>query len=191
MADTKMIKTIGEHWVCATIARYGWAPALTRDGLERTDILAVGTYRPHRPTLEIQVKTATDRGESTNWLLGTKAQLLSESVHEWFVFVVLPEPPQEPHAFVVPRDHVSAAAWIGWRDWFTDPAAPKGARNTPLNMARVYRSTWQAYEDRWDLLDTPTPKVPVLLPSSYWELAQEERVGLPKEHPWNNVLPQW
>jgi hypothetical protein len=92
---------------------------------------------------------------------------------------------------VVPRDHVSAAAWIGWRDWFTDPAAPKGARNTPLNMARVYRSTWRAYEDRWDLLDTPTPKVPVLLPSSYWELAQEERVGLPKEHPWNNVLPQW
>jgi hypothetical protein len=39
--DTKMIKTVGEHWVCATLARYGWAPALTRDGLERTDILAV------------------------------------------------------------------------------------------------------------------------------------------------------
>ncbi len=26
MADTKMIKTIGEHWVCATLARYKWAP---------------------------------------------------------------------------------------------------------------------------------------------------------------------
>jgi hypothetical protein len=38
-----MIKTVGEHWVCATLARYGWAPALTRDGLERTDILAVST----------------------------------------------------------------------------------------------------------------------------------------------------
>jgi hypothetical protein len=64
--------------------------SVNRDGLERTDILAVGTYRPHRPTVEIQVKTATDRGEPTNWLLGTKAQLLSESDHEWFVFVVLP-----------------------------------------------------------------------------------------------------
>jgi hypothetical protein len=51
-----MIKTIGEHWVCATPARYGWAPALTRDGLERTDILAVNTDLHHRPVVEIEVK---------------------------------------------------------------------------------------------------------------------------------------
>ena len=54
VTDTKMVKTVGEHWVCATLARHGWAPALTRDGLERTDILAVGTHLPERPTVEIQ-----------------------------------------------------------------------------------------------------------------------------------------
>lgn len=42
MVDRKMTKTVGEHWVCATLARHNWAPALTRDGIARTDILAVG-----------------------------------------------------------------------------------------------------------------------------------------------------
>jgi len=63
MVDTKMTKTVGEHWVCATLARHDWAPALTRDGIARTDILAVGTLLPNRPTVEIQVKTASARGE--------------------------------------------------------------------------------------------------------------------------------
>ena len=45
-----MTKTVGEHWVCATLARHDWAPALTRDGIARTDILAVGTLLPNRPT---------------------------------------------------------------------------------------------------------------------------------------------
>ena len=86
-----MIRTMGEHWVCAALARYGWAPALTRDGLERTDILAVNTDLHHRPVAGMQVKTASQRGEGTNWLLGTKAQFLAKSAHEWFVLVLLPE----------------------------------------------------------------------------------------------------
>lgn len=53
MSDTQMTKSVGEHWVCAELARRGWAPALTRDGLERTDILAVGTHLPDRPTIEV------------------------------------------------------------------------------------------------------------------------------------------
>jgi hypothetical protein len=40
-ADRKVIKSAGEHWVASMLARNGWAPALTRDALERTDILAV------------------------------------------------------------------------------------------------------------------------------------------------------
>jgi hypothetical protein len=35
-----MVKAAGEHWVASMLARHSWAPALTRDGLERTDILA-------------------------------------------------------------------------------------------------------------------------------------------------------
>ena len=117
-----MIKTIGEHWVCATPARYGWAPALTRDGLERTDILAVNTDLHHRPVVEIEVKAASQRSEGTNWLLGTKAQFLAKSAHDWFARVLLPEIPAIPRAFVVPRDHLSAAAWIVHHDQRRRPA---------------------------------------------------------------------
>jgi len=73
MADTKMVKSVGEHWVCATLARHGWAPALTRDGVERTDILAVATTLQDRPMVEIQVKTASKMSNTTSWPLSSKA----------------------------------------------------------------------------------------------------------------------
>ncbi len=191
MSDNKMIKTVGEHWVCATLARHAWAPALTRDGLERTDILAVATHLDHRPTIEIQVKTATKGARITSWLIGLKAQEIARSAYEWFVFVLLPEVSAAPRAFVVPRDHVSAATWIAHQHWLTDPSAPRGKRNTSLNMARIQMVVWEGYEDRWDLLDMRTTDVPVLLPSWLRERAQEKRVGLPPGHPWNEALPMW
>ena len=191
MADNKMTKTVGEHWVCATLARHNWAPALTRDGIARTDILAVGTNLVDRPTVEIQVKTATDTGSRTSWHLGGVTRVIAASEHEWFVLVLLPKFPRTPRAFVVPRDHVSAATWIVHENWRTDPSAPKGTRNAGLNQARIQLIIWQGYEDRWDLLDTPTSDVPILLPGRLRQQAQEERVGLPPGHPWNKTLPQW
>jgi hypothetical protein len=189
--DTKMIKTVGEHWVCATLARHGWAPALTRDGLERTDILAVNTMLADRPVIEIQVKTASQRGQVTSWLLGTKAQLLAKSEHEWFALVLLPELPAEPRAFVVPRDHLAAATWVVHEDWRTDTSVSPGTRNAGLDQVRVPWTVWQGYEGRWDLLGTPTPEVPVLLPPELRELALTERIGLPPDHPWRQKLPSW
>jgi hypothetical protein len=189
--DTKMVKTVGEHWVCATLARHGWAPALTRDGLERTDILAVNTELPYRPVVEIQVKTASQRGQTTKWLLGTKAQLPARSEHEWFVLILLPELPNKPRAFVVPRDHLAAAAWIVHQNWRTDPSAPSGKRNADLDQARISWTVWVGYEDRWDLLGTPAAKIPVLLPQELHSLALTERVGLPPAHPWHQNLPTW
>jgi hypothetical protein len=191
MADNKMIKTVGEHRVCATLARHKWAPALTRDGLERTDILAVATHLENRPTIEIQVKTATEGTRLTSWPIGLKAQEIAKSAYEWFVLVLLPTLPAAPRAFVVPRDHVSAATWIAHQHWLTDPEAPAGRRNAELNQARIQLSVWERYEDRWDLLDMPTADVPVLLPSWLRERAQEKRVGLPPGHPWAEALPAW
>ena len=137
-----MTKTVGEHWVCATLARHDWAPALTRDGIARTDILAVGTRLPKRPTVEIQVKTASDRGRNPSWALGDITQLTAASEHEWFVLVLLPELPLPPRAFVVPRDHVCAATWIRHQDWLTDPSAPEGTRNADLSRARISLDVW-------------------------------------------------
>jgi hypothetical protein len=191
MADNKMTKTAGEHWVCATLARHNLAPALTRDGIARTDILAVGTDLVDRPTVEIQVKTATDTGSRTSGHLGGVTRVVAASEHEWFVLVLLPKFPLMPRAFVLPRDHVSAATWIVHENWRTDPSAPEGKRNAGLSQARIQLIIWQEYEDRWDLLGTPTSEVPVLLPGWLHQRAQEERVGLPPGHPWNKALPQW
>ena len=186
-----MIKTVGEHWTCAALARHGWAPALTRDGVERTDILAVGTHLSHRPTIEVQVKTASGSSEKISWPLGSKAQLFDRSGREWFVLVMLPDVPSPPRAFIVPRDHLSAAAWIVHMNWLTNPDAPPGSRNAPVDRARVKAEVFAGYEDRWDLLDRSTAEAPVLLPQWLRERCQEKRVGLPPNHPWTAGLPAW
>jgi hypothetical protein len=78
------------------------------------------------PTVEIQVKAATDVGARTSWPLPGVTELIAASGHEWFVFVLLPKVPAAPRAFVVPCDHVSAATWIVHEDWRTDPSVPEG-----------------------------------------------------------------
>jgi hypothetical protein len=136
--------------------------------------------------IEVQVKTANARGEGSNWIIGAKAQQLSQSDREWFAFVLVPVGTEwsAPRTFLVPRDHVAAAAWIVHQDWLTDPTVTPGKRNTPLERARVNIEVWQRYEDRWDLLNQPTHAVPILLPNWVRDLAQQPRVGLPPGHPW-------
>jgi len=187
-----MTKSAGEHWVCSVLARLGWAAALTRDGLERTDILAVQTGVPRR-MVEIQVKTARNLGDRSNWPVGAKAQQLALSEREWFTFVLLPAETEwlAPRTFIVPRDHVAAAAWIAHQDWLTDPAAPTGQRNAPVEQARVNVEVWAQYENRWDLMDEPANAAPILLPEWFRDLAQEKRVGLPPGHPWVAEPPAW
>lgn len=189
--DTKQTKSIGEHWVASELARRDWAPALTRDGLERTDILAVRTSG-ERHQIEVQVKSARSSGDRTSWPLGAKAQQPPVHGREWFVMVAAsPDVSMPLRGFVVPRAHAAAAAWIGHMNWLTDPNAEPGKRNAGVERSRVYLPTFAAYEDRWDLLDLPTEDVPVLLPSEYREFATTERVGLPPLHPWRQELPKW
>lgn len=191
MRDTKMVKAAGEHWVCAELARRGWAPALTRDGLERTDILAVGTHLPDRTTIEVQVKTATGISNATRWALGIKAQHPALSDREWFALVLLPAVPMPPRCFIVPRDHVAAGAWISHMSWLTDSTVAPGTRNAPVDQARVKAQIFARYEQRWDLLDQVTGDAPVMLPPRYRDLAKDDAVGLPPAHPWQNALPHW
>jgi hypothetical protein len=191
MVDNKQTKTIGEHFACANLARHGWAPALTRDGVQRTDILAVGAHLDSRPTVEIQVKTATGGGPATSWILGGKAQLPSKSNREWFVLVALPPWPHPMRSFVVPRDHVAAGAWVAHMTWLRDPNVPEGTRNVGPERARIRRVIFEGYEDRWDLLSSPTNQVPVLLPTWIRDRCQNPDIGLPMDHPWWANLPEW
>lgn len=190
VADNKMTKSVGEHWTCSELARSGWAPALTRDGLERTDILAVATHLPERPTIDVQVKAANETAGVTSWPLGYADKMEARSDREWFVLVLIPRARNgQVRGYVVPRTHVTAASWIAHMDWLTKPDVPVGRRNAPVSRSRVRRQVWGGYESRWDLLDVPTPQVPVLLPNWMRERAFEERVGLPPVHPWTAELP--
>ncbi|RAG60000.1 hypothetical protein DN536_40200, partial [Burkholderia multivorans] len=72
--------------VAAELARRGRAPALNRDGLERTDILAVLADPENRRMVEIQVKTARGSAwRSISWPLGAKSQGPSQNEREYFV----------------------------------------------------------------------------------------------------------
>lgn len=167
--------------------------ALTRDGLERTDILAVHTGGPKRQTIEVQVKSIRWMDDRGRWQLGVKSQQPALSPHEWYALVML-DPnarTKAPRTFIVPRDHVATAAWIGHMNWRTDPSATAGTRNSGMEQARVGIDTVLRYEDRWDLLGTDTDEVPILLPPWYRELAADPRVGLPPAHPWNKELPKF
>lgn len=193
MVDTKQTKTIGEHHVASELARRGWAPALTRDGLERTDILAVLTKGRNRRMVEVQVKTA--RGavwNSISWPLGVNSQRPSLHKREYFVMVAVPHdlglPPRD---FVVPRSHVAAAAWIQHTDWLTEPGIEAGKRNAPVERSRVSLPVFASYEHRWDLLLLDEHEAPVLLPKHFRALAQDQRVGLPEGHVWRTALPDW
>lgn len=192
MPDTKQTKTIGEHYAAGELARRGWAPALTRDGLERTDILAVSTGTARR-LIEVQVKTAMNTAwKYVNWPLGEKSQQPSASEQEYFVLVgILHDLEVRPRFFVMPRSHVAAAAWITHQHWLTEPGVPAGKRNVPASRSRVHIPIFERYEDRWDLLDVDERSCPVLLPPEYRDLAQESRVGLPDGHSWRTSLPTW
>lgn len=193
MADTKQTKTIGEHHVAAELARRGWAPAMTRDGIERTDILAVLTNDARRPTVEIQVKAARGpRFEHISWPLGPKAQDPVSAEREFFVFVAIPDDvTAAPRCFVVPRCHVAAAAVIEHMQWLTDPTAKPGTRNVGVERARSTMHTFTHYQDRWDLLELEQHAAPVLLPPEFREWAAREKDWLPKGHPWRKSLPDW
>lgn len=191
MVDNKLTKSSGEHWVCSVMSRLGWAVALTRDGLERTDILAVDPQAAPRRSIEVQVKTCNGIDDRRNgWPIGEKAQTPARSDAEWFVLVALgAQASSQPRSFVVPRDHVAAAAWIQHMQWLHDPTVPARQRNTPVGGARVKIWMFADYEDRWELLREPTTVAPVLLPTQFRDLVLNHTVELPPGHPWRDRLP--
>lgn len=171
------------------LGRFGWAASLTRDGLERTDILAV--HVESRRMIEVQVKTIR---AGNSWPLGRKGSLPAVSDREWYVLVRLGDPPAAPESFVVPRDHVAAATWVGHLSWLTEPGVPAGKRNAGIEGARIKDDVWESYRERWsDLDEFPSTSVAVRLPPWMREAMRKPGVMLPEEHPWWDAasIPDW
>lgn len=189
LADRKLTGSAGEHFVCSQLAQLGWAASLTRDGLERTDILAV--HSDTREMIEVQVKTMT-WNRKPMWALGQRGTIPAVSDREWYVLVLLPrEITDRPRCWVVPRNHVAAGTWIAHMNWLTDPAAEPGKRNAGIGSARAGIDVWSAYAEEWELLHDSAYQAPVLLPQWMRRAAVKDRVGLPDGHPWHDELPEF
>ena len=154
MPDRKLRGSAGEHLVCGVLAQLNWAAALTREGVARTDVLAVNVETSR--TVTVQVKTTSCKtGQRASWTLGLKDVLAAKAPSEWYVLVKLEGPaPAQTRYFVVPRDHVAVAAWIVHQNWLTDPEARRPRKATQA-QARVNETVFVGYEDRWDLLNKP------------------------------------
>lgn len=189
-SDTKAVKSVGEFWTCCKLAMNGWAPALTRDGLARTDILAERSLPPFDAAqISIQVKTS----RNGRWRLNPNRIDAAHSPREWFVLVEWNESTQALASYVVPRDHVSAGSWLGHMRWLTDPTAKRARHAGPEKSVRGVE-TFGGYKDRWDLLLKPTDEAPILLPHELHELALsgDPDIRLPRWHPWSgDGLPDW
>lgn len=193
-AEAKLVGAAGEHWVAAVLTSRGWSAALTRDGVSRSDVLAVeSTGDAGRRMIEVQVKTSR-KTKSTSWLLGRKTQTPALSDREWFALVELPPlgeqgNPQLPRTFIVPRDHLAAATIAIHQAWLDAPGKQQD-RHASFDLARVRADqAWAGYEDRWDLLSAPSTEAPVLLPPELRSVIEKSR--LPDGHPWRTELPSW
>lgn len=185
-SDRKLSASAGEHYVCSMLARRGWAASLTRDGLARTDVLAVEASDERR-MVEVQVKTIT----AGSWPLGRKGIAGSVSDREWYVFVMLGEFPDRPRTWVVPRDHVAVATWVGHMSWLNSSDAKPGTRNAGIDRARIGSEVWERYEDGWEALSEPAWGMPVLLPGWIRHWIDDPRVGLPEGHRWREEIPRF
>lgn len=185
MIDTKQIKSIGEFYACTRLAMNGWHPALTRDGIERTDILAIDAENSR--AISIQVKTTSSHG----WRLNIPKINASKQNTEWFVLVKVDIDSSRLQSFIVPWDHLTAGAWALHQNWLTDPDQKPGKRNAGADKAIIGTDVFSSYEDRWDLLENATDEAPVLLDQTIRELILGPRIGLPDWHPWKDNPPSW
>jgi hypothetical protein len=75
--------------------------------------------------------------------------------------------------------------------WLTDPTANPGSRNAGIGSARLPRSAFARYEDRWDLLEAPAFEVPVMLDARMRDAIDDPLVGLPEGHRWRDGVPEF
>jgi hypothetical protein len=185
-----LIKSAGEHWVASVLSGLSWAAALTRDGLERTDVLAV--HATKRIMVEIQV-TAASHPAQPNWRTNRKAQRPSVSRREWFVLVALAPPIHGPHTERSSFRGITSPRQHGFDIRIGSPSPEYQLASATRAWTRPASRIWvvAGYENRWDLLEVSSDVVPVLLPADFRALAKSTRVGLPLEHPWNANLPAW
>ncbi|WP_448751854.1 hypothetical protein [Actinomyces naeslundii] len=74
--------------------------------------------------------------------------------------------------------------------WLIEPGIEPDKQNRPVERSRVLLSTFERYEDRWDLLLVDESEAPVLQ-ERYRDFVQEGRVELTPGYARYAVPPEW
>jgi hypothetical protein len=172
---TGLIGAAGEYYVAAELSLRGWLATPTIKNAPGTDVLA--QYREKGILVAIQTKTAS---LGNQFMVNASIERPSSANNEWVVLVKLHALGSRPSFFVVPHNHVAAAAYAQHMRWLKTPGV--GGRPHVDNPRRMLKANeFLAYEDRWDLLLRPTSDVPNLLGADYAECIA--LWGVPPGHP--------
>lgn len=177
---TGLAGTAGEYHVVAELSKRGWLATITIKNAPGTDVLAqhvdTGTL------IAIQTKTSTD---SDSFMLNIKDETPTEKDDSWYVLVRLRGLDQRPDFYVMPRNHVAAACFVGHRNWLSKPGrGGKERRDNP--MRGIHQSEIQPYREQWEWLWQPTSSVEYQLPD--WFARHVVTFGLPAGHPDTHLL---
>jgi hypothetical protein len=171
---TGLTGAAGEYYVAAELSLRGWLATPTIKNAPGTDVLA--QYREMGILVAIQTKTAS---LGNKFMVNVGIERPSSADNEWVVLVKLHELGSRPSFFVVPHDHVAAAAYAQHRRWLATPGVGgREHRDNPRRM--LIAKQFLDYEDRWDLLLRPTSEVPNLLGADYAECIAQ--MGVPPGH---------
>ncbi len=172
---TGLTGAAGEYYVAAELSLRGWLATPTIKNAPGTDVLA--QYREAGILVAIQTKTASFGNQ---FMMNAGIERPSMADNEWVVLVKLHEIKSRPSFFVVPLNHVAAAAYAQHRRWLGTPG--QGGQEHRDNPRRtLIAKRFLDYEDRWDLLLQPTSAVPNLLGADYAECIAAW--GVPPGHP--------
>ena len=173
--STGLTGTAGEYFVAAELSQRGWLATVTIKNAPGTDVLA---QEPTTGTIiAIQTKTAS---EGNQFLLNKKCEVPTSALSDWYILVKLHKLGIRPTFYIVPRNIIAGAAYAQHREWLARPdrtGKPHNDNDRRMLLAKHFSD----YEDRWELLNSPTTEAPLLLGQWYRECV--ENFGLPQGHP--------
>ena len=172
--ETQTTGAAGAFFVAAELAQRRWNASLTFGNAPRTDVLAQTADGAR--VIGIQVKTR----RSGDFQLGVHSEERPpRGADEWFVLTSLYELGQRPDFYVVPRLHIAALVFAGYRAWLNAPGRG-GRKRNPTSMRAFGTGGMEFYHENWALLEKPAEAAPWRLPDSWRETAKAQLIGQPE-----------
>lgn len=176
MASTAITGAAGAYLVAGELSLLGWVASLTWGNAPRTDILAQRLDPPLTAAFQVKTKTTGD------FQVGMDAEKVAPpGSNEWYVLASLNKAGARPDYFILPRNHMAALIYIGYRAWLAG-TNPHGRPRKEGTRRAFNAGEFASYHEQWDLLDAPADDAPWLLPQWVWDQHHAGH-GLPEGHP--------